>query len=81
MAVKKHLRHPDSAMFAQLRAVKVKDGSLVVCGLVNAENDSDGYTGFYPFMVGKGPPMIAASEVTTVLVLTVCRAADIELRR
>ena len=79
MAVKKRLRN-DSARFAQLRAVKAKDGSLVVCGVVNAKNDSNGYTGFYPFMVGKGPPTIATSEVTTMLVLTACRAVDIELR-
>jgi hypothetical protein len=70
LVVKQHLRDP----------VKAKDGSLLICGLVNAKNGSNGYTGFYPFMVGKGPPAIATSEVSAMLVLTACRAADIELR-
>jgi hypothetical protein len=80
MVVKKHLRDPASAKFDQLRAAKGKDGSLLVCGLVNAKNDSHGYTGFYPFIVGKGPPTIATSEVSAMLVLTACSAVDIELR-
>jgi hypothetical protein len=79
MAVKERLRDPDAARFDHLRAVTAKDGSLLVCGLVNVKNSSGGYTGFYPFMVGKVAPTIATSEVSAMLVLAACRAVDIEL--
>lgn len=43
------LKDPDSARIAGVSAARGKDGTLTVCGHVNARNSFGGYTGFVPF--------------------------------
>lgn len=51
-AVRRGLKDPDSARFGGMRAGRdPRDGSTVVCGMVNAKNGFGGYTGSAPFQV------------------------------
>jgi hypothetical protein len=58
--VKRGLKDPMSAMFGEMYASTGSDGSLHVCGLVNAKNSFGGYTGdkiFYGLLLyEKGKP-------------------------
>jgi hypothetical protein len=44
------LKDPDSARFGVMNAVKQKDGTISICGWVNAKNSYGGYTGETPFI-------------------------------
>ena len=48
--VKASLKDPGSAQFSNIQAARGNDGSLAVCGLVNAKNSYGGYTGSQPFI-------------------------------
>jgi hypothetical protein len=44
-AVRTNLRDPSSAQFSGMRSTKMADGTVIVCGLVNAKNSFGGYVG------------------------------------
>ncbi|MER9665557.1 hypothetical protein [Mesorhizobium sp. M0203] len=44
------LKDPDSAKFGEVGAAVASDGSVVVCGNVNAKNSFGGYIGQMPFV-------------------------------
>lgn len=43
------LKDPESARFGSMAASKATDGTIFVCGFVNARNSFGGYTGMEPF--------------------------------
>jgi hypothetical protein len=45
------LKDPDSAKFGIMIAGTERDGSLLICGLVNSRNSFGGYTGALPFQM------------------------------
>jgi len=49
-AVRSSMKDPDSARFGGFVAGKSKDGTITVCGWVNAKNSFGGYVGKMPFM-------------------------------
>lgn len=52
--VEAKLRDPYSAQWRNLRAFQHTDGSLIVCGEVNAKNAYGGYVGFDGFVYWNG---------------------------
>lgn len=44
------LKDPDSARFGQIAAAKADNGTIYVCGYVNARNSFGGYTGMQPYL-------------------------------
>jgi hypothetical protein len=49
-AIRRQLKDPPSARFEGLVERRAADGSLGVCGQVNAKNAMGGYTGALPFV-------------------------------
>lgn len=47
--VKQQLKDPNSALFSGIKTYKKIDGSIEVCGYVNAKNSFGGYSGIAPF--------------------------------
>jgi hypothetical protein len=84
----KRLKDPESARFGKMSASQDKDGSLTVCGFVNAKNAFGGYTGMSPFMGAfLRPPNggtfkvieIASSDTDRQAVISVCGQAGVAL--
>lgn len=48
-AISSRLKDPSSAQFGAMAAALQTDGSVIVCGLVNAKNSFGGYTGNQPY--------------------------------
>lgn len=44
-AIKGQIKDPESARFTALKAGRADDGSVLVCGFVNAKNSFGGYAG------------------------------------
>lgn len=67
-AVKNSLKDPDSAHFGGMLAFKAGDGSIWVCGYVNAKNSFGGYVGMQPFFtmltpIGDGSQLYGPSAL------------------
>jgi len=43
------LKDPDSARFGEIRGARQSDGTVIVCGMVNARTGFGGYAGMSPF--------------------------------
>lgn len=62
--ITKRLNDPESARFGKFGAARTKEGTIIVCGYVNAKNSFGGYTGMAPFMGGfLAPPNNNTFEV------------------
>lgn len=62
--VRRSLKDPDSGKISNVRAARMNDGQIRVCGTVNAKNSYGGYTGGVPFighMTNTEPPMFAVA--------------------
>ncbi len=49
-ATLKWMKHPGSASFGPLSAVRLRRGQIVVCGEVNGRNSAGGFAGMAPFV-------------------------------
>jgi hypothetical protein len=52
------LRDPESARFGIQAGAKQADGTVIVCGEVNARNSFGGYTGMKPYLVVYSPSLM-----------------------
>lgn len=80
------MKDPSSTQFRRLQAVTLKDGTVRVCGEVNAKNSFGGYNGFSPFVgdltPGKFRINIVPSDAADIqgFAMESCRLAGIDLR-
>ena len=81
-AVRASLKDPNSALFGRIAAARQTDGTLKVCGEVNARNSFGGYAGMKPYLAIYNPPLpialiagIGSDDSSSAIVIALCKQA------
>ncbi|MGB3503492.1 MAG: hypothetical protein WBA44_17865 [Mesorhizobium sp.] len=77
------LKDPYSAIFSGVTlAARWPDGTLTVCGLVNAKNSYGGYTGAGPYIAKVQGGVVVDAHMSTAdpgILIQVCRNAGVAI--